>query len=187
MDWSQEVIEKAIGEIERIHLFTETLSKTKEGDGPVKQNHVEEVESFFKRMEDELGDDFNVPGVLSIFFSMIRMINREYFGALKEGEETVLSSELKQNIIKVVDFVKESTGLVHENASEVLQKIKMAKKVLSGVESISEQEIETLIEERKNARVDKDWAKSDLIRDKLKDKGIVLRDNPDGTVSWTFK
>ena len=187
MDWSQEVIEKAIGEIERIHLFAETFSKTKNGDHPVNESHLKEVESFLKRMEDELSDDFNVPGVLSTFFSMIRMINREYFGALKDGEDIILNSDLRQSIFKVIDFVKQSTGLVHENTSEVLQKVKMAKKSLSGVETLSEEEIETLIEERKNARVDKDWAKSDMIRDRLKDKGVILRDNPDGTVSWTFK
>ena len=58
---------------------------------------------------------------------------------------------------------------------------------LSGTIDLNEDEIEKLVKERTEARNNKDWAKSDLIRDELKAKGITLRDNPDGSVSWTFK
>jgi len=45
------------------------------------------------------------------------------------------------------------------------------------------EEVEKLIEQREQARKDKDWALSDKIRDKLKDMGIVLEDTPQG-VRW---
>jgi len=41
--------------------------------------------------------------------------------------------------------------------------------------------VESMIEERKQAKANKDWAKADAIRDELKLKGIVLEDNPSGT------
>ena len=48
-------------------------------------------------------------------------------------------------------------------------------------EAVSD-DIEALIEERNNARLSKDFARADEIRDQLKDQGIVLEDLPTGTV-----
>jgi cysteinyl-tRNA synthetase len=41
-----------------------------------------------------------------------------------------------------------------------------------------------LLDERKDARKNKDWKRSDEIRDLLKSKGFGVKDNPDGTTSW---
>ncbi len=46
-------------------------------------------------------------------------------------------------------------------------------------------EIEQLIAQRLQARGEKNWAESDRIRDALADKGVTLKDNKDGTTSWT--
>ena len=43
--------------------------------------------------------------------------------------------------------------------------------------------VEKLIEQRNQARENKNWAKADEIRDKLKDMGIILEDTPNG-VKW---
>ena len=47
--------------------------------------------------------------------------------------------------------------------------------------------IEKLIEERNNARKEKDFKLSDKIRDDLIKKGIELKDNPDSTTNWYVK
>jgi cysteinyl-tRNA synthetase len=47
-------------------------------------------------------------------------------------------------------------------------------------------EQKALIREREQARSDKDWAKSDELRDMLEEQGIVVRDTLDGTV-WEYK
>ncbi|MBU4503022.1 MAG: cysteine--tRNA ligase, partial [Nanoarchaeota archaeon] len=44
-------------------------------------------------------------------------------------------------------------------------------------------DIEDMLEEREKARKNKDWAKADKIRDKLKEQGIILEDTPEG-VRW---
>jgi len=48
------------------------------------------------------------------------------------------------------------------------------------------EDIDVLIEERKQARVDKNWARADEIRDQLDSKGIVLEDKAEGTI-WKVK
>ena len=44
--------------------------------------------------------------------------------------------------------------------------------------------IDALVKERDEARKNKDWARSDEIRDQLKDLGVTIQDTPQGT-RWT--
>ena len=44
-------------------------------------------------------------------------------------------------------------------------------------------EVEALIEERTKARAEKNWAKADEIRDKLKEMNIIIEDTPQG-IKW---
>lgn len=46
-------------------------------------------------------------------------------------------------------------------------------------------EVEALIEQRTQARANKDWATADAIRDKLKDMNVVIKDTKDG-IEWHF-
>ena len=44
-------------------------------------------------------------------------------------------------------------------------------------------DLKSLLTERAEARKNKDWKRSDAIRDQFRDRGFVLKDNPDGSVS----
>ncbi|MEE9596476.1 MAG: hypothetical protein V3V96_06840, partial [Acidiferrobacterales bacterium] len=50
--------------------------------------------------------------------------------------------------------------------------------------TLSRNDIETFIENRVEARRNKDWAEADRIRDELKQRGVILEDDPDGTTTW---
>jgi cysteinyl-tRNA synthetase len=50
--------------------------------------------------------------------------------------------------------------------------------------SISNQEIEDIIEKRKEAKRNKNWTEGDSIRDELKTQGIILIDQAHGEVKW---
>jgi cysteinyl-tRNA synthetase len=50
--------------------------------------------------------------------------------------------------------------------------------------SIDKHYVESMIEKRKEAKLAKNWALADQIRDELKEKGIELEDNPNGSTSW---
>ncbi len=60
------------------------------------------------------------------------------------------------------------------------------RKSSANLEDITPEQIEALIEERKQARADKDWGRADEIRDELDAKGIVLEDKAEGTI-WKVK
>ena len=52
-------------------------------------------------------------------------------------------------------------------------------------ENLDLEKIERMINERSRARLEKNWAKADELREKLKDIGVVLEDGSKGT-TWRF-
>jgi cysteinyl-tRNA synthetase len=54
----------------------------------------------------------------------------------------------------------------------------------AATDGLSETEIETLIEARKTAKANKNWAQADSIRDQLKAQGVVLEDVAGGNTIW---
>ena len=80
-------------------------------------------------------------------------------------------------IRKVIKEAASFLGVFSREASDYFAERK-------GEAGVAPEEIEALIAERKQARVDKDFARADEIRDDLKARGIILEDSPKGT-TWT--
>lgn len=178
LDWTEEVIERAISDVERIHEFLVKFNKNGIGQKSVA---TAEIENVVAKMKEELSNDFNTPGALSHFFATIRFYNREFSDAAP-------NAEIHKKLKEIIDFTSLSTGLIHDNAEAALLEAKKAKGILSGKGGKDQSAvIEELIVQRKEARANKDWAKADEVRNKLTELGVVVKDNPDGTVSWSYK
>ncbi len=178
LDWTEEAISKAIGEVERIHEFTMALENAKAtsvNDGA----EVQKVGLTLKAMKEELANDFNVPAGLGLFFGVIKDFNRL--------EKSGVSAEYIQAVKNTAAFIKEATGLIHDDPKSILNEINLARKNLTGVVGDNEAEISALIAERSIARTTKNWARSDEIRNRLNELGVVVKDNPDGSASWSYK
>lgn len=179
LEWTEDSISKAIGEIERIHEFTSSLKKTPKSS----LNNVietDKVKESFEAIKAEMANDFNVPGAMGIFFGIIKDYNRN----AKDGE---VYNDYTQAIKEVVQFMALSTGLVHDDPEDILRQLNTARKHLSGTSDAGEEEIEKLLVERKEARLTKNWGRSDEIRNRLNELGVVVKDNPDGTATWSYK
>ena len=173
----------AIGEIERLHVFYKELMNMPALDRESEKD-FKQIASSRSKMEAELANDFNVPGATSELFHVIRYFNREFISTCDKG----ISEKLRGELVSLLNFYSDATGLLYENYDEVLGHINHARKSLNdSSETLTDGEVENLIKERKEARANKDWAKSDQIRDKLNEAGIVVKDNPDGTYSWHYK
>ena len=109
-----------------------------------------------------MDDDFNTPVALSRLFDFTRKVNIY----LKSPEQK--NKEVLEEILK---FYQELAGKILGILKDFDQ------------EESFEQEIKKLIEEREEARKERNWIKSDQIRDKLQEKGILLEDTPSG-VRW---
>ena len=111
-----------------------------------------------ENFEKEMDDDFNVQNALSVIYDFVTEINT-HLRKDKVDKETLKKAQelLKQwLLIFGVEFT-----LVDDLDNE--------------------EEISTLVNARNEARKNKDWAKSDELRDKLKEMGIILEDTPQGT------
>ena len=182
MEWSDGVIERALSEIERIHLFAVEIKKlaitSRESE-----SDILEVAKIKENILKELANDFNAPGALAELFSMIRLINREYIASSQEG----IGQKLKDSVLGVLSLMDKATGLVYENAQEILDKVGHARKKISGADKLSDDKILSLVEERKQARSTKNFKRSDEIRNMLLEAGVEIKDNPDGSTTWSYK
>ncbi|MCQ8126888.1 cysteine--tRNA ligase [Methylomonas rivi] len=114
------------------------------------------------RFEQAMDDDFNTPVALAVLFDLARELN-------KAEDKTQLAASLKQ--------LAGILGLLQDDPDGFL-------KGGTGNESLAEAEIDQLIAARKAAKVNKDWAQADAIRDRLKEHGIVLEDVAGGNTIW---
>jgi cysteinyl-tRNA synthetase len=182
MEWSDGVIERALSDIERIHLFLLEFGKLKNSNKETPA-HIEEVKKIRENILNELANDFNVPGALAELFNLIRLINREYIASSSEG----IGQKLKESTMDLLSLVAASTGLIYENPQEILDKVGQARKKISGSDILTEEKISSLVAERKQARISRDFKRSDEIRKILQDSGVEIKDNPDGTTTWSYK
>ena len=110
-----------------------------------------------------MNDDFNTPILIAHIFEAVKHIN-----LIKEGKEQISEVDKTQLEETLHAFIFDILGL-QQNTGDSKDTEK-----LSGV-------VELLIELRKDARVNKDFATSDRIRDQLAELGIQLKDGKEGT------
>ncbi|MGV6860517.1 MAG: cysteine--tRNA ligase [Putridiphycobacter sp.] len=118
------------------------------------------VDSFYSAMND----DFNTPILIANLFDAVKYIN-----AIKEGKAEISNEDLITLNQSMHAFIFEVMGLKFMESAD---------------NSKLEACMEIVIELRKQARENKDWNTSDLIRDKLAEAGIVIKDSREGT-TWS--
>ena len=124
--------------------------------------YLDELKELDKKFSDSMNDDFNTAAAMGILFDVVYLINT----TLKENEK--LPSEFFKASRKALDSYDEILGVIGKDDAEDGNSDEAA-------------EIENLIKERAEARKNKNFARSDEIRDLLKSRGIVLEDTPQGT------
>ncbi len=123
-----------------------------------------DINAWKQRCYDAMNDDFNSPILISHLFDATKYINQ-----IKEGSTTISSVDLEILNTTIKAFTFDVLGLsdISEEGNDLSEK-------LDGV-------VELLIELRKEARANKDFALSDKIRDELASKGVQLKDGKEGT------
>ena len=160
IDFTDSNLEESLSAYKRLEgVYNRLESVTKSGE----QEPEELVSAIISCKSDFLeamDDDFNTREALAILFQFSRVVNGFELEQLTKGLQT-----------KVLDLFSQLGGEVLGLFSKV------------AINPEFEAKIGKLIVERNEARLAKDWVKSDSIRDELKEIGVEIQDTSDGT-SW---
>ena len=157
LDFSNEALKAAEKGYERLMSAIVQLHKLKASN----ENTVD-VKTLWDNCFNAMNDDLNTPILIAHLFDGVRMIN-----SIAAGNEKIDAENL-QILTELFDsFVFDILGLKGETDSSA------SNQALSKV-------IDAMMNVRKAARANKDWATSDKIRDELKNAGIQIKDTKDG-------
>jgi len=152
-------INAARNALERYNDFYNNLKDYEGGDSSGEAEGV--IDKFLREFEEALDDDLNISASLGKVFDYIRDINR-----LKA--ENALSKKEADRAIEAIEKVDKVLDLMQRDEESI------------------DDEIEALIQERVEAKKNRDFATADSIRNKLLEQGIILEDTPSGT-KWKRK
>ncbi len=164
VDFSNEALQGAEKALERMCDGYRRLQDLKASD----VSTLDGVVDLEKRAYEALDDDFNTPVLIGVLFDAVRMINQVY-----DHTATATSDDIEA-LKKLFDtFLIEILGIVPDGASD------------AGAASLKpyQEAVDLLLQIRAEAKANKNWATSDLIRDRLAAIGFTVKDTKDG-VEW---
>ncbi len=133
----------------RLQRYQDFISRLKEieEEKTTDFNIDDVVSDGFKKFEENMNDDLNISGALASMDDVISLVNKN-FEKLNKNNANKILNYLKRldNVLGIFTFEDDSL----------------------------DEEVEKLIKEREEARKQKNFSKSDEIRNKLKDMGIIL-------------
>ncbi|NVK00414.1 MAG: cysteine--tRNA ligase [Oceanospirillaceae bacterium] len=155
IDYSTDSLREAKSALDR---FYQALEGVKSSD-----SKLDEQSDYTVRFYEAMDDDFNTPRALAVLFDLVGELNR----AKAEGLDTVAyyAGQLRA-LGGLIGLLQQESNAYLQHAAEG---------------EITPEVIEALIQERKEARAAKEFARSDEIRDQLAAQGVVLKDGPQGT------
>ena len=120
--------------------------------------YIDQIETILRQFEAVMDDDFNTANAVTAWYDLAKLANKYVL-------ENTTSTKVLHRFKEVYQIFSDVLGvpLKGENENELL-----------------DEDIEKLIEERNEARKNKDFARADEIRDMLKERNIILEDTPQG-------
>lgn len=160
---------------EALQASEKALSRLMEGWNNLSRIQVSEtssvnITSLRERCYEAMNDDLSTPIVISHLFEGVRIINN-----ILAGNETITEQDLQELKETFRIFMFDVLGLKEENKGDSDESNKAYK-----------QAVDLMMEIRKEAKVRKDWATSDFIRDKLTEIGFEIKDTKEGS-EWKLK
>jgi cysteinyl-tRNA synthetase len=136
---------------------------------------------YTKRFQTAMDDDFNTPEALAVLQTLTREINSardigKHRLAAEHGTELrTLATVLGVGQLDPAEWFKRSAN---PNAGADGS---------PGAATLSNEDVERLVDARAAAREAKNWAESDRLRDELAAAGVIVEDKPGGKATWRRK
>ncbi len=164
LDFSNEALQAAEKGMKRLMQAYRDLNRLR----PVSNAAtMDEIEKCKNNIFDALYDDLNTPIALAHLFELVKIVNQAKDGTAKlnEGDIAALKTIFSDVVTDVLGIADEQS---ESGSSDKLGSV-----------------IEMILDVRKEAKANKDYATSDLIRDKLAALGINIKDTKNGT-EWSL-
>jgi cysteinyl-tRNA synthetase len=164
IDFSENALQAAQTGFDKLLRFFKAVAEIANA-GETKEGTIQvNVESYYKRFEEVMNDDFNTPRAIALLFDMSREVNQ----VIQSGEYDT------ENIKSVHDFLQKTAGDVLGLYPESFETPTTSRKLEDDL-------IEILVDVRLMLKKEKNFQLADEIRDRLKELNIFLMDTPDGT------
>ncbi|SEO77039.1 cysteinyl-tRNA synthetase [Amphibacillus marinus] len=160
INFSEALLEQTQGGFDRIKNVYQNLSHRAEASLNIVADtevYVEKLQQIEARFSEAMDDDFNTANAIAVLFDLTKEANL-YLTQKQTNQQTLHAFQ------QVFATFFEVLGLK-----------------LQGAEELLDAEIDALIKERDQARLDRNFARADEIRDQLKDNAIILEDTAQGT------
>ena len=162
MNFSKQNMEQAKSGLERLYSGKRNIENLIKNSECIEQKEDEKeiiavIDSLEEKFKSSMDDDLNTADAISSLFEVIKYSNTNLTKAT--------SKETLEYVLDRLNVLSEVLGL-------------LCKK-----EEMLDCEIQALIDQRNQARIDKEYKKSDEIRDELLERGIALMDSKEG-VTW---
>ncbi|MCF2612900.1 cysteine--tRNA ligase [Fusobacterium perfoetens] len=172
IDFSNNELEQAKSGLERIDNAVERLREKIKSGAVAGGDDLSGLKDLLKETEERfiqaMDDDFNTAQGIGVIFELIKEINK-YTEVEKISEEGVKSLQM------AYDYIEN----IMENVFGVTLKSQ------ENIGNLTADLVEFLLEIRRKARAEKNWALSDEIRDRLGEMGIKIKDGKDKTI-WSL-
>ncbi|MCP4678832.1 MAG: cysteine--tRNA ligase [Deltaproteobacteria bacterium] len=173
---------------DRLEYFYETLKRAsdivQDQEVDVDVDGVQEIVkvSVLEQFTEAMDDDFNTARALAAIGEGMRFVNE--LADMKAKKKKKLQGGRPAWIAainKVVSEISEACGVLGLCARDPAKALGQLRDFAVEARGLDREAIEKKIAERDAARADKDWARSDVLRDELKEMSVELRDSPTGT------
>ena len=163
LNFSDDLVEAAKNSLERIKT---AVSRLDEIIGNAKQDEmskdeasdIAKIDEYEKKFDDAMEDDLNTADAISVIFELVKFANTN----VNDNSSKDFATKVYDMIVKLCDVL----GIKAKTEAELL-----------------DEDIEKLIQERQDARKNKNFARADEIRNLLLEQGIILEDTREG-VRW---
>jgi len=164
VDFSNEALQAAEKGLHRMLTAMDTLAGLK-----ASESSTVDVDGLKQKCYVAMNDDFNSPVVIAHLFDGVRMIN-----SINDGKQSISATDLESLKSLFDDFVLNILGFKNEDQAA------------GGDDELVEGLMQTILDLRKEAKLNKDWPTADKIRDDLGSLNIEVKDTKEGAV-WSKK
>jgi len=177
MDWSDDAVDETRRRLNRMYRTLDSLADVDRDDSS----------ALDAKFLAALNDDLNTPKALARLAELITRANK--------ASDDQQRAEAKSQIVRcgyLLGILQQNTEawIKGYSANDYTYREDMSVKRKHSpqlTERFTPGDIRTLIDERIEAKQQKDYAKADEIRANLEGRGIALEDRPDGTTDWRLK